>query len=347
MEIILDTSILIRGGYFRSTAVHSFLKTAKLSGANVYLPSVVYDELLGRARNEIHQWSKAFDKASGKLGDMTGKPASRADPDNAFSEYKNWLDETLQRYDVKILSYPRVSHKDIVQASYAGMKPFKPSGEGYKDYLIWHTLLELIRKNRGQEFVFLTGNTRDFCGEKSNPLSLHEDLANQLTNNVRIQIFKDLGLFFNQHLAPHLRKIEDTLDDISQKIKDENIVEDLLMHHSAEGFEDVPLENEVCITNVENVHLASSIIKALGDDEIFVVFKGNADVEIEGCISKSEIYHEREPTISILDSDWNERMMAVSVSHKLPFEIELIIEKESRKITSRDINFPTELDYFN
>ena len=358
MKIVLDTSILIREGYFRSAAAHSFLKAAKLSGSSVYLPDVVYDELLEQAKKEIHSQFKKFDTASRKLESMTGESSSRVDPDDAFSKYKDWLDETLKQYDVKKLNYPRVSQKDIVQASYTGKKPFKPSGEGHKDYLIWLTLLELISKNPEQEFIFLTGNTRDFCDDNSDPLRLHGDLEKQLIDNTRIQVFKDLGSFFDQHLALYFQEIEDTLDDISKKIiedtlddiskkiKDENIVENLLMHYSAEGLEGIPFEGEISITNVENVHLTSSVINALGDDEMLVVFKGTADVKMEGCILKSVIYHERDLAINILDADWNEHMMAASVSHKLPFEIGLIIEKESRKITSRDISLPTELDYF-
>ncbi len=369
MKIILDTCILVKEGHFLSASMRKFLKAANFLKISVYLPEVVCDELLANAKCEIDRQSKIFNEANKKLIELTGEEISetdgvaRIDLKKAFSEYKRQLKNTLKQHNVKILNYPNTSQKEIIEASYTGKMPFKSPEKGYKDYLIWQTMRELIEKNPSQKFVFLTENVKDFCEKKHDPLILHADLLSQLDDisDVEIRVFTNLSLFFDEELAPQLRGADpgNIPDDVLKKMED--IAENLLMFYPAEGFEGVPL-NDVHITSADNIRLGEPTAKAFGSDEILVTFPGTVDAGIEGYISKGDYRsyeddrfyedghtskHKSNPKIFISDPDWNDHVMAASVSSELQFEIELIIDKEEREIVSEEISFPTEISYFH
>lgn len=363
MKIILDTNILIREDYFLSASMQKFLKAANFLKMSVYLPEVVYDELLANAKCEIDKQSKIFKEANKKLTNLTGKEISetdyvtQTDSKKAFSDYERQLENTLKLHNVKILNYPSISPKKIVQASYTGKMPFRSPEKGYKDYLIWQTMRELIEKNHDEKFVFLTDNIQDFCDKKLDPLSLHPDLLNQLdgVNGVEIRVFKNLGEFFDEELGSQLQGEDprNIPNDVLKKMKD--IAESLLMFYPAEGFEGVPLK-DVHIVYTDNIRLGEPTAKAFGSDEILVTFSGAVDAEIEGYISKSDYRsyeddytskHKSNSKIFISDPDWNDQMMAASVCSKLQFEIELIIDKGEREIVSEEINFPAEISHFH
>ena len=85
-----------------------------------------------------------------------------------------------------ILPYPEVSARDLVVASFEGEKPFKPSGEGHKDKLIWESVLAHIA-DEDSPHAFVTSNTSDFAqANTKGDFILHEELAEQLPDIVEI-----------------------------------------------------------------------------------------------------------------------------------------------------------------
>lgn len=62
----------------------------------------------------------------------------------------------------------------MVQRSIRGSKPFRTSGVGYRDALIWQTVLEQAKST---DVVFVSGNSKDFAAEDG---SLHSDLQADL-----------------------------------------------------------------------------------------------------------------------------------------------------------------------
>ena len=348
MKVILDTSVAIKEGYLRSASARTFLKAAKLLGIYVCLPGVAYDELLGRAKIEINERVMSANKANRKLTNLIGNQVPPMGPIRAYSKYEDWLSECLHQYDVEILEYPEISFKELVQASYARRKPFKESGEGFKDFVIWRTLLNLTENEPNGEFVFVTGNTRDYCEKNSDRKNLLPELADQLSKIVKLRVITDLALLFDEVMAPKLEKakIEDIPENIEETAK--RTVKDLLTDYTATGFEGLPLQGESTISLVEDVQLDPPAFKVLGDDEILVKFHGCIHAEFSGFMEKSEYYiNDYELEINVWDSDWNDWVMLVSISDKLTFELELILEKASNKITGRKIELPTEVCFYD
>jgi len=79
-------------------------------------------------------------------------------------------------------------------------KPFVLGGRGYRDALIWFSLLELAQ-SCVHKISFISDNTKDWCREGKSPelhVDLLEDLRVQGIDCSRVQMFLSLGEFTQQ-----------------------------------------------------------------------------------------------------------------------------------------------------
>lgn len=249
MRIILDTSVTVREGYFRSGMMRALLKAAHFLEWNVLMPDVVWDELLGNAEKEIAKRAATYDKAARGLNAITGKTIEPVDAAAEFNDYKNWLAEEMEKFGIDFLPYPATTTKELVTKSYDGEKPFKENGDGHKDYLIWKSIVERLENQQAATpTYFLTNNKKDFCTDGTPPIALHPDLASQLPKGQSVNVYLDVGSFFEELIAPHLKglNINQIPDDLANRAIE--LIELNLTGYSAFGFEDVPIQNEALIT---------------------------------------------------------------------------------------------------
>ena len=81
--------------------------------------------------------------------------------EKAKTDYREFLTKQLQLLNCTYLPYPQVSHEQVVERAVTRRKPFNKSGAGYRDTLIWFSVLELLKANRSVVYL-VTSNTRDF-----------------------------------------------------------------------------------------------------------------------------------------------------------------------------------------
>jgi hypothetical protein len=82
--------------------------------------------------------------------------------------------------------------------------PFQGGETGYRDYLIRHTILELVRKSP-EEIAFITANTSDF-GDGA----LHADYLTELNAarpSVKVAMITSLGAFNAAHITLTLQRL--------------------------------------------------------------------------------------------------------------------------------------------
>jgi hypothetical protein len=86
----------------------------------------------------------------------------------------------LRELNVHILRLPRATSavRNLLWRERLKRKPFKSSGQGVRDALLWESVLELCRREPGQ-IVLITGNVKDFGNDNRDELhpQLLEDLA--------------------------------------------------------------------------------------------------------------------------------------------------------------------------
>jgi hypothetical protein len=65
---------------------------------------------------------------------------------------------------MQLLPYPEVSHRAVAARALARRRPFDPEGhDGYRDTLVWESVLALARSLPGGRVAFVSRNDKDFA----------------------------------------------------------------------------------------------------------------------------------------------------------------------------------------
>ena len=178
MQIFIDTNIIVKENFLRSTNAQALLKAATFLGFDIVIPEIVIDEVKGKFSVKLAEKLTHYNKAQREVASLIEIDQRDISLDDEKEKYIKWLDDILEQYGVKILPYPEMPLKEIVTESYKAQKPFKEGGEGHKDYLIWKTIsLYINNQENDVEKYFLTGNVKDFCEKRENDWVLHSYLS--------------------------------------------------------------------------------------------------------------------------------------------------------------------------
>ena len=138
-----------------------------------------------------------------------------------MESYEWWLRRFIAEHG-QVLPLPTRTHDDLLDALFHARKPFSAGEKGYKDALIWWTLVEALD---GDSWVFGTDNSKDFL---SHDLAT---LAADLVEDVR-----------SLSLDPSQIGVRTSLDEIVAELVPSDVaVEDqfLAIARSSEGSEHI------------------------------------------------------------------------------------------------------------
>lgn len=340
--------------FFRSAQAQAFLKACSIIQVSVVIPAIVIDEVLGNFPKKLKAKAKAFQFAQKELGRIIELNAQDVSILEEIDAYENWLYELIEEKGVVIPPYPQVTLKELVEKSYDGEKPFKESGEGHKDFLVWETVKHHIESNSTTPpNFFLTNNIKDFGGKDGVDKDiLYPKLAEQIEEvELRPKLYTSLKAAFDKLLAPNLQDI--TIEEIPdlnsgdlQRMTDEYLLEDL-PQRTAFGFEGVPFGNDVFISSVGASEISEVILKKVAD-EVVINVSGSVEIEVDGFMEKHSYYMDFDmdggPDVYVVDSDWNNHVMAVSSSVETAFELSLFYSVADGEITGYQLSLPEEID---
>lgn len=350
--IYIDTCILMNESFLRSASAQAVLKACSLLKISVVVPEIVVDEALGNYPKKLSEKTKAFLKAQKELARLIDLDVQSISIANEVDQYHDWLMEFIDKYDVDVSPYPDIAPKELVEKAYEAKKPFKESGEGHKDYLVWHSIKSHIESgDTPGPNIFLTNNTKDFCEQtEEGTLVLHSVLSGQLDDKADVpKVYTSIKSFFDEELSPNLEGMDiDSLPDLGiQDIDDmtgELLLEDL-PQRTAYGFEGVPFANDVSIDLVGEHKVEDVSLKKV-DDDVVILVTGTVDIEVDGFIEKHAYYHDSEDglDVTVVDSNWNDHVMAVSKYIETAFELSIFYSAENKEVIGYEVLLPQELE---
>jgi hypothetical protein len=183
--VVVDTTELVRVPLVDAGGWKELLARCRRGHVQVLVPEVVVREATrqygSRVRGDLVQAQKAVAKLR-DLGfaDMPDLNSTASQADALATSYRSQLEERLRSVGALVLSLPKVSHSDILDRDLEVRKPFRQNGKGYRDALIWETILEFSEAcNEASIIYFVTENTTDFCAP-GDPI-LSPDLKNELS----------------------------------------------------------------------------------------------------------------------------------------------------------------------
>jgi len=349
--VFLDTNIFMNEKFLKSANAQAFLKACKLLNINVAIPELVIDEVKGNFPKALGERLASHKKTYKELAKIIDIEEPSISVEEESERYQEWLKEFIEEDGIGVIPYPNVTPKDLVLKSYEGAKPFKGTGEGYKDFMIWGSIAGHIKDNMtAGPYYFLVNNPADFCAEKSDKeWTLHPELKSQFENEAEIpDVFVTIGKFFDAIIKPKLEGITidqvppltiDEIDDMTTKILEKEI-----SGYSAFGFEGVPFSNEVYASVAGDTTVEDRELKKI-DDEIVIVVTGTVLIEVDGYMDKHEFYSEdfEDSGICVIDGDHNDHVMAVSKTVDTSFELKLFYSPETKEVTGHSLELPGEI----
>jgi len=350
-RVFIDTNAIMDENYFRSARSSAFLKAAKFLGIEVIIPEIVMDETLGNLTRALKEKLDRLESARRALSALIELDENEYELEDELGQLKDNLEDLLNNEGVLILPYPKIALKEIVEQSYVADKPFKATGEGHKDFIIWHTMRGYIEKKKGKGInYFITQNSTDFCDKSPN--DLHPSLVNKLTVAASAPaVFVSLKAFFDQVILPMLPGLnQDDITALNIDIKEvtQKTLEEHLDGRSLYGIEGLPFSNDVTImfADAENAFEEMSV-KEIDASQILISVTGNVEIEAHGFIDKSSYYGDEmiDSKLFIIDGDHNDHVMAVGANITTPFELSLTYDKTTRTITGSEVDLVNEIHY--
>lgn len=247
--IVVDTNVLVESPRLERAEWVSLIGHAAEWGVRIVVPEVVFMETVNKVRVAWRDTSGELAKL--KLGTFDVAPhieAITSTITDHSESYEEWLRGYCGDSDIDIATTPAVNPMDIARRAAEGRAPFKGTKDGFRDTLIWLTVLSIAAEADDAEVWLVSQNTSDFGATdkagKSEPEPrhpLHEHLVEELkehglTGKVRyVTGLKRL----EQHIAAQFAPISDgTLAEHTAGIDKEALAAKLV--HAVTGLDVEP-----------------------------------------------------------------------------------------------------------
>lgn len=258
MLVVIDTNELYFDPYLTRPKAVTFISNLNKLDMHIVIPSVVFQETTINLEKQLRQALQSSKEASKGLPWPHKEALTCLIDDEYIEQAKQDLSKRLR--DVAyIANYPKVSHEEVIARMLNGRRPFQqnsnPTEKGYKDTLIWYTILELLQRwyfhADDEQIAFVSSNHKDFAERSSEGFALHPQLKDDLLQNgfapSRVQFFQGLNKFLEEFALPRLEQIDElTLEfqraDITDLVNEafQTLEDDILSFRShAFGLPDV------------------------------------------------------------------------------------------------------------
>ncbi|WP_043738098.1 PIN domain-containing protein [Nocardia asiatica] len=182
--IVVDTNAVCRCPGLSSAAWKSLIEHATDWELQLMTAEVVVMETINVVRRDIQALRKHLESLGRfglpELGDTVKKTL---DAHNAG--FDEWLTARLGEAGVQVVPTPAIPHMEIARRASETIPPYTvKSKDGYRDTLIWFTLLDIAERHPDQEVWLGSANTGDFGAEKIDsdavPAKLQPSLVREL-----------------------------------------------------------------------------------------------------------------------------------------------------------------------
>lgn len=352
MIIFLDSTALISDYHLDSTQFNILVESKTKLGIKLSIPKLVLDETVNKYRENLESYAKKIEKAQSNFRRLTKKETIEInevpDVDELTSEYHDYLINYFEEYDIEIIPLPDIPVAEIIERDLNRKKPFSGSS-GYRDYLIWRSVVSSSNISSHREIVFISNNKSDFANDKK----LHQDLKDELkklhvVNRYRFKYYRNIKVFNNKYILPNLNSV----DDINKELKKHDIEDVDILKWIKDSLNDIIIEEDLLLIGAElEPHMASAglpdllhppsinvknILRLPNSDIVFNIeltleLGYDIDIEWEDYIKYDKI---KEIMGSPVQSfSW----VSMECSNKFNLELNLIFDIDSEKIKFHDV----------
>ncbi len=338
-------------------------QTLALSGRGVlqlHIPTVVIRETVRHYERETDRAAREIRKGFGplrRLGvDIDSKYQEEIEKKAAWAtdEYEPWIRAKLGAAGANIIPLPKIAHSDLLDWDLRGRKPFNVNGKGYRDALIWASIVELCAALTALDtLIIVTDNSDDFCG--ADKTTIAQELVEDLPTGVLVLRYPNLKSMLIEHAWPTEAGPTPTLapDSPFMELLKEAVASacDHLIGNEVEDpyspdefrrgldfdFGDSPLPRGLETITVESVDpdfdaLDWEVYDTLDDGTLLAKVYIDAAVILDGFMHHAD-YYASEDDVEVHDPDWNEHYAWVYVERNVRLTFNTVIDGDLTSIS--------------
>ncbi|RYF48369.1 MAG: DUF4935 domain-containing protein [Cytophagaceae bacterium] len=335
MLIVLDTSAVIPDFYFQGPSLGALLSECYRVPATIAISEVVRAELVVNHRRRLEKLRDEVEKFRGCFLGYRSSVLPDSQIDDLEDQYVAWVNNHLRLKCIP-LPMPSLSHAAIIERMAMVRRPFQEGGRGYKDFLIWRSIIEWLLVNK-EDICFVSENKKDFSDASG---GMHPDLLAEMDSfsidRKRIRYYETAKDCYEKEIAPHLEKLNDIAHSLMQ-----GRYEHLDLEKWLYGQWDVVLAETTFDPDnfAPDEGYASATVKGLRRAALSSVFQvtrlGSANIVIEFFVNTTlDLELSRPMRSTVTNRGWNE----VDSSSR-PFEIHMILsfDETSRKVLNYEV----------
>ncbi len=350
MRIVPDANVICADPHMEGSAWRVLSEAITRLGHSLHVPRLVIDEAVNWYREEIRSHVQKTDRPLKQLGRLLQREFRVLQDD----EINRAVDDCRARMERKfsdlgeILPYPATHHEGLVRRDLFRKKPFGTSGRGYRDALIWESVL-ILAEQGNQVVAFVSENTKDFSDGKG---QFHQDLIEDAAARGvpdRVRLFTSLDAFVEREITPLLEGLNVIKDALNAKAF-ENLDLESWLH---EEFQNVVsgktwdasslwLRDELESPTIASVQDITSIevqdVRRLPSGELYIDFQADLECEFDVFLLKSSYYVIDDRDLpSIVDWNWNDHYMLGAVVIPVTAEISITFDRDRDEVTSAQV----------
>lgn len=213
IKLVLDTNQIVEKDWrLRSAAIRLVEKAIELGLVSIVVPEIVVEETRNKFRQRLEAHIKSAQNNNAKVGKLLDSEIDVAIPkiDDECKKYGEYLDQRLQELKASRPTYANIDHEWLVSKAFGPHRPFREGDRGYRDALIWHSVLHDIASPDHQTY-FVSDNKKDFGDQEG---GLHPDLVADLNDaglQEHVTYTHDLQTFVDNVVKPALEKVPSPL----------------------------------------------------------------------------------------------------------------------------------------
>jgi hypothetical protein len=200
--VVLDSTVLGGNDRYLESAAGSLLRDEATAGRlRIAVPEVVLIESEANHRRDVEAAESRLVAARAALERLRVRQGHDLKPRKL--RYREDLEEILRQAGAEVLPIPDVPHERLIAKAVNRRRPFNEKGTGYRDALVWDSLLGLLDRTGSQ--VILISRDHAFSEDGKTP-ELARDLAAELRerdHSGRVELYFELGDFTAQLPRAH------------------------------------------------------------------------------------------------------------------------------------------------
>jgi predicted nucleic acid-binding protein len=358
-HFVFDTTVLRQDFYLESSKYREFLSTARKYSWTISIPAVVIQEAVNLFRRTLEESITRIEREVVSIR----KVARRLDRELAPSlveqlraetkRYETELRDRLDRLGITVIPYPDVTHSSLVDRILDGRKPFGKSDRGYRDYLIWRSVLAVAQQCESH-VVLISANSSDFADGEILDKDLVEEATAIIGSSDRISYVPSVAKCLDIHkptiaAEPEASRIEsivrgqfcniDFVEWFSRNVNVElDLVDDVLKASTqlpAQAVHaDVSVMREPTIASVDSLSEIDQWVYMTIRYELEVILK--LDYELSSVILYERL---RDLVGDDIDDGWTytelENVVTVSVDIVVDTEFAEVVEYEVSEVEAK------------